>query len=82
MHYVRAATAQLGLRVQIRSAGKMRLTKHFNPKQILAIASEYTGVVYKQRDYQKAHDDLEALLAPMRVAAKRECDPFDRVPSV
>jgi hypothetical protein len=59
---MRLAATIAGLRIHIRTNGKMRLTRMAVPKLLLGIATEFTGNKYKNTkdDRQRALTDLES----------------------
>lgn len=44
----------------------IQVNRHVTPSRMLAMASEYTGVVYKRGAYQQASDDMKAHAAVKR----------------
>lgn len=59
---MRLATVIAGLRLHIKTGGKMRLTRTATPKLLLSVATEFTGNAYKNtpKDRERALTELEA----------------------
>jgi hypothetical protein len=59
---MRLATVIAGLRLHIKTNGKMRLTRTATPKLLLGVATEFTGNAYKNTptDRARALSELDA----------------------
>jgi hypothetical protein len=72
-HYFAALTLYHAIRLYAKHG--IRPTRMVGPKQMLAMASRYTGKTYKRSELAKAADDVETWARTMRAALPETVDP-------
>lgn len=64
----RVRTIIMGIKINIRTGGKMMLTRGASITRLLEMAGKYTGKKYKRTEKEKAVADLEVWFREMRDA--------------
>lgn len=65
---MRVQTIMTGIKMNIRTGGKMQLTRTATISNLLKLAGEYTGKKYKRSQKQEAYDDLNVWFNNMKSA--------------
>ena len=63
---MRVQTILMGIKMHVKSGGRMMITRGMGITKLLALASQYTGNKYKRTETEKALDELNVWFQTMK----------------